>query len=331
VKIEKWVIPCTLFITAVCLLAFPKDLNSQTVEEMGKFIPPEGKILFVIGQDRDAIDAYISDVGIVPAGFMGYTSLQDLEGIYAPANPGGGTQHAQYIIERYPNTVIQIGLFMVGKLDGIINGTLDENIYKLGEWIRGVNRPVYLRIGYEFDLPENNYDPKKYVRAYRHIVDRLKKDKIDNVAYVWHSYASILSRPITDWYPGDEYVDWFAITYFDNRPAGYMDPMVELAAEHKKPLMIAESTPRGIGTHNEKHAWDRWFQPFFDFVSENNIKAVSYINSNWGEHPMWKGQGWQDARIQVDEICKKKWLDEIRKEKYLQSSLELYKILGYDK
>lgn len=321
-------IGAVLVLLMTSLLSSAEETDLQLSGRKSKFVPPEGKVLLIIGQSKDSIDAYVADVGMIPGGFMVYTSVQEMDGIYSPVDYGGGVQYFQYLVEQYPNTVIQIGLYMVNALNGVIEGQYDDNIDKLGEWIRKAGRPVYLRIGYEFDGPHNHYGPKKYVKAYRYIVDRLKVDGVDNVAYVWHSYAGYITRPVMDWYPGDDYVDWFAISYF-NRRTKYMDSMAQLAREHNKPFMVAESTPQGVGIYYAQYALERWFQPFFDFIVEKNIKAVSYINSNWEEQPMWKGQGWKDARVQVNEVIKKRWLEEIKKEKYLQASSDLYQTLGY--
>jgi len=312
----------------ICSLFSVGAVGSKSVARKNKFVPPEGKILLIIGQDVNTIDTYVVDAGVIPGGFMVYTSVQNMEGIYSPVDYGAGVGHFQYLIDHYPNTVIQIGLYMVDALDGVIEGLYDENIDKLGEWIKKADRPVYLRIGYEFDGPHNHYEPSKYVKAYRYIVDRLKANGVNNVAYVWHAHSHSLRSPIEKWYPGDEYVDWIGISYFSQH-YNYMMPVIEFAKQHHKSVIIAETTPQGIGTTFGEGSWKRWFQLFFNFIAEKNIRAICYINSNWEEQPMWKGQGWGDARIQANKIIKKRWLDEIGKEKYLQASPGLYKILGY--
>jgi len=291
----------------------------------GKFTPPEGKVLLFVGQDIDTIGAYIESTGVIPAGFMGYTSIQHAEGIYEPADEGAGTQYLEHLAKRYPDTLMQIGLYMVGALDGILEGHADGSIDFIGGWIKGFGRPVYLRVGYEFDYPGNGYEPDKYIEAYRHIVERLRAGGVENVAYVWHSYASKTERPVMDWYPGDAYVDWFGISFF-GKPNSYMDDMAELAAEHNKPLMIAESAPHGIGAQIPE-AWEAWFKEFFDFVSNKNVKAVCYINMNWDACQMWEAEGWGDSRIQADDLIKKEWLKEIKKARYIHSSAELADML----
>jgi hypothetical protein len=296
--------------------------------ESAKFVPPDGKVILMAGQDMSSIDEYVKSIDVIPAGVMFYTSIQDLEGIYEPADRGGGVHCGQYLAEKYPNTVIQVGLWMVDVLDRVNGGDLDGNIDKLGEWIKSLNRPVYLRIGYEFDLPQNRYEPAKYAEAFRHIADRLRKNGIDNVAFVWHSYAAMNSKKAMDWYPGDGYVDWFGISYFaqDRR---YMEQIVRLAREHDKPVMIGEATPFGTQTIFGERSWNNWFAKFFKFAAENDIKAICYINYDWESYPLFKGQGWGDARIQGNKTVRKKWIMETKKSKYLKSSRGLFVLLGY--
>lgn len=316
-------------IATVCILFSTNKAFSDSSINGFRFNPPEGKILLIVGQHKEAIDRYIKELGHVPAGFIAYTSVQRAEGIYEAFDNGGGTQHLQYEIEKYPNTVIQVGLYMVDVLEAIVNGTYDDNLQKIGTWIKNTNRPVYLRIGYEFDGPHNHYNPELYVKAYRYIVETFRRMKVRNVSYVWHSYASYTKRPVMNWYPGNEYVDWIAISYF-NPIQKYLDRIVKIAREHKKPLMIAEAAPCGIDTTYGDYALKSWYEPFFKFIDTNNVEAVSYINCDWEALPMWKGQGWKDSRVEANPIIKERWLEEVQKEEYLKSSPELYSLLGFE-
>lgn len=313
-------IPVLLLAGALFFFTF-----QQGCEAMNKFTPPEGKTILIIGQDTDTFDNYVSDIGVRPAGFMSYISIQQMTGLYEPLDVGSGTLHLQYYIDKYPDMAVQIGLYMVDALEGTIEGRYDKNIEKLAKWLKGCNRPVFLRIGYEFDFPDNRYEPEKYVKAYRRIVDKLRAAGVDNTAYVWHSYISHIARPVTDWYPGDDYVDWFAMSYFGGRTK-YMDSMAELAEKHGKPFMIAESSPHGIGVNEP---WERWFGPFFKFISEKGVDAVSYINANWDAQAQWKDWNWKDGRVQANPEIKAKWLAEIKKKRYIHSSKDLYRIIGY--
>jgi len=315
-------------IIVLCIACASGKVFADSNGKAAEFVPPEGKILLIIGQHKDAIDTYVKELEHTPAGIMVYTSVQLAEGIYDAFDHGGGAQHLQYEVEKYPDTVMQVGLYMVDVLDAIIEGKYDNNIKKIGKWIKKANRPVYLRIGYEFDGPHNHYDPELYVKAYRYIVEKFRRSGVNNVAYVWHSYANYTKRPVMDWYPGDEYVDWVAVSYF-NSMKKYLDQIVEIAQAHNKPLMIAEATPCGIGVRYAKNALKRWYEPFFEFVDSCDVKAISYINCDWEALPMWKGQGWKDSRVEANPTIKKRWLEEVQKKKYLKSSPELYALLGF--
>ena len=258
---------------------------------------------------------------------MVYTAVQDAQALESPVDNGGGLQDGQYLLDQYPQSVIQVGLWMVDGLDKTVKGDYDRNIDRIGRWIKKAQRPIFLRIGYEFDLPANHYEPHAYRLAYRYIVDRLRKAGVANAAFVWHSYANLPAYPLEDWYPGDDYVDWFGVSIF-GMPNIYMKNFAKMAREHHKGFMIAESAPQGDGSKYGMTSWKLWYGPFFKFIDEEGVQAVCYIDLNWETIPMFKGQGWGDSRVQANEIVKNRWINEIRKEKFLNASPGLFKSLG---
>jgi hypothetical protein len=311
-------------IRRACLAVLLTFMLLPGASAAGKFLPPEGKTLLLIGQDERTIQNYINSTGHHPAGFMVYTSIQEMGGLNEPANHGAGVNHAQYLADNFPNAAFQIGLYMVDALEGIPQGNYDANIDVLAKWLKESKHPVYLRIGYEFDLPNNHYDPEKYKTAFRYIVDRLRASGVDNVAYVWHSYGFISpDKPLMDWYPGDDYVDFFAVSFFKAFNMGNMNFILKRAGEHHKPFMIAEATPFGVGTADGERSWNLWFKPFFKFIQDNQIPVVSYINSDWESLPMFQGQGWGDARVQANSLVKERWLKEVQSDRYLKSAASL--------
>ena len=310
--------------------------NLLIVEEsMGssdhKFLPPDDKVLVVIGQDIQSIDDYVKAVDVVPAGFMVYTSIQNMDGLYQSGeNYGSGINNAQALLRKHSNTTIQLGLYMVNALEEILNGKYDHNIRKLSQWLVDINVPVYLRIGYEFDGGHNHYDPEQYKKAYRYIVDRLKQQKVHNVAYVWHSKGFLTKNEnIMDWYPGDEYVDWFGISYFHLYHEEGRVAIVNLAEKHNKPLMIAEATPYGFRNQDGHKIWNRWFNRFFQFIEKYDVKMFCYINVYWDKQKMWKGQGWGDSRVEGNDYIKIEWLKKMEELRYLNSSVQLYKSINF--
>ncbi len=318
------------FLAAFLLLVSFTQI-SFAVKTYAKFEPPEGKKLVIIGQDNETIANYIDSIKIVPAGFMVYTCIQKMEGLDSESpDYGSGIINAEKLIKKYPNTVLQIGLYMVDALQDTYNGRYDGNIKKLAIWLKKISIPVFLRIGYECDGLHNHYDPENYKKAYSYIVDKLRMYNVNNVAYVWHVHAHNTKPELNKWYPGDNYVDWIGFSYF-NQPQRMMDPVINFAKNHQKPVMVAEGTPKGVGSKSGECSWNLWYNNFFSFIEEHKIKAFSYINSDWEKQEMWRGKGWEDARIQASDYVKERWHNEIEKDKYLKSSKDLFALLGKDR
>ena len=159
-------------------------------------------------------------------------------------------------------------------------------------------------------------------------------DKIQVENYLTNSTVSL-----EDWYPGDEYVDWVGISWFawdhkfqEDTASIRRDEAVVFAKEHNKPVMIAEAAPKAnwqpnnptkgccddgkvcvIGETDFTHegdSWDNWYEPMFDYIETNNIKALCYINQDWNEQQMWQLEGgWGDSRVQENQYILDKWLN----------------------
>jgi len=328
----------------VMLSQIQRDSDPEFVYgyDQSKFVPPEGKTLLIMGQTVERIKEYMQHFTDepIPGGWSAYWGIPKFEGIKeAHRNETGATQNHQMLIEKFPNTVVQSAMWMVGKWNiaqKAGNGEYDRVIKKYAAWAKSVKRPIYLRIGYEFDGPHNELEPNEYVRAYRHIVDLIRAKGADNIAFVWHSYASkpFKGYPLSAWYPGDAYVDWVAISVFGHAYSGTdfgpdCDAVLKFAKQHKKPVMIAESSPiNGIDPTNDE-AWNRWFVNFFSFAYRKNIKAISFINENWPRTRIPGISSWKDARLYTNEQISKAWFRETNGSRYLKQSPSLYRQLGY--
>jgi len=312
---------CKFLVSFFISLLMPVHCFAQSSQ--APFIPTHDRLI-IIGQQQDAIDAYISNTGLVPGGFMIYTSIQNMEGLDQPADHGAGIINAQYYIHSYPHAAIQLALYMVGAIDDTLQGKYDDNILKLAKWMKNTDCPIYFRIGYEFDLPQNGYDPKEYQQVYRYIVDHLRALGVKNVAYVWHTACLTEGKGnYLDWYPGDDYVDWFAVSLFNSMQIATARQFFAIARDHNKQLMIAESTPAGdVSTRSKME----WYKHYFDFINDEDIKVVCYINCNWNSYQLFQSLNWGDSRVENDPEIKDMWVEEMNKG-YLQYSLDLYKQL----
>ena len=297
----------------VCLAIMVSMSFARNIELTGRFVPPNGKTYLFGGQNNVDSDNFAKTIGRVPYGFMIYTSLAQLDGLNKSIDFGAGQTSGKYILQKYPSASLQIGLSLVGGLQDVIDGNLDKNIIKLADWIKKAKVPVFLRIGYEFDYPSNGYAPDLYVKAYKIIADKLDENGVDNAAYVWHSYASLNPKGIEAWYPGDEYVDWCAISYFANPQ---WIPMVNFAKKRNKPLMIAECSPV-LGNDLKESGKMYWYKKLFRFIENYEVKALCYINAKWDEQSMFAGYNWGNCRLDSNEEIKNFWLEKISNDNYI--------------
>jgi hypothetical protein len=156
-------------------------------------------------------------------------------------------------------------------------------------FIEQAGRPIFLRIGYEFDGAWNHYSPRGYIAAFRHIVDRLRGNGVTNFVSVWQSATypggTYRNRPFQDRYPGDEYVDWLGFSFFISHftyDQYVRNPFLDFAREHRKPVLVAESTPQGYDLEDltcgspvsngkglvrkpPEEIWEEWYAPFDGF------------------------------------------------------------------
>ncbi len=338
--------------------------QSAVPATLAKFEPKEEKVLVFAGQDLESIGGLpeynngYADHFPIPAGVTLYTGIgpndgsfggknkTGLQGIYETMDSGNGPSNMKLLMETelFRHSMLAIGLSMVNNEKKVAAGELDENIKKLGVFLLSLGeRPVFLRIGYEFDgHPWNHYDKESWKTAYKRIKDQLDSMGVKNTAYVWQSVGWV-SDPyeLEEWYPGDAYVDWCAFSFFDRWREVQM---LDFARRKGKPVFIAEAsatisspTSKFDGKTKETllgnpqqaaEAWEKWFVPFFDMIENNRdvIKAIHYINCNWKVRPMWfENPTFQDvdARIQESPEIMTKWKEKMNNDLYLNASVDL--------
>lgn len=276
------------------------------------FAVPEGKQLLIMGQDSDTISAYQTAIPQdTLEGITLYSQLkapspsQTLDGILRLGNWGSGDVDFDLSLSTAPEAALAIGLAF-DQCDGsdhagaIARGEYDESLASLIDYLGSLApRPVFLRIGCEFDGPWNCYPPEEYKAAFRHIVTAIRVEGLTNVASVWHSAnwpapsiagenAYLYDHSQEDfferWYPGDDVVDWFGISVFyrddhqwsipqEYTPKFAQDQSLKYARLHDKPVIIAEAAPQAYRTGALAKG----------FITENRQTAVTAeaIWQNW--------------------------------------------------
>jgi endo-1,3-beta-xylanase len=273
-------------------------------------LPTKGKTAVVIGQDYYSIRNYTHTVNenSNPFGLMSYTSVSriggETDGLKNPVNYGSGIEWASGLVEKYPSSAVQLGLWIVDDCENIRKGKYDESLDNLIAYMSDSETNYYLRIGYEFDTSANRYPVKDYKRAFQYIVSYIRNAMIDtpqessnnnnvsnednagaglNVAFVWHA-SGMKPRDglkYEDWFPGNEFVDWCGISLFQqpyecSTPLGcvmkYPDGFAQLCQQYNLPLMIAESAPYG-GIVSDKTAAS----------SPNAANSAGFKGSTWSQ------------------------------------------------
>lgn len=366
---KRYMTLITLFIVLTSCNTKNQDTEThETIAEapqrkLAKFEPKEGVLLFV-GQELEAVggleaynDGYL-DHFERPAGWTTYTNInpgensfgriqEGLDGLYETHDWGDNDYNATLQLQDpdYENMALAIGLQFVNHEEKVADGTHDAYIDQLADFLLSLGkRPVFLRIAYEFDGdPWNHYDRESTIKAYKRMVDRLRAKGVENTAYVWQSTGFISGQEqLEGWYPGDDYVDWCGVSFFNRWKE---IEMFEFARKKGKPVFIAEASPTisdyggklygetketQLGNPEQaEEAWQKWFIPFFNAIEENAdvVKAVHYINCHWDSHPMWfdnptfKGI---DARLQLSDAISKRWKAKTADAKFIKSSPELY-------
>lgn len=354
---------CFLLGVLLCsgCMAAPEVKEVAGVKRVGAtataMVPKDNKVMLMLGQDLDSIAGYtrsgrypmptgvityLAFYRLLDASFPAYGALgQDENGnvLGDTVDWGAGPLNAAHLVERYPNAVLVVGLNIaegnqheVWAKDGLLKigrGHYDPQIRRLARFFRSLNRPVYLRIGYEFDGFWNRgyANTEAYIRAYRRIVDVLRQQGVQNVAYVWQASASPIDdvidqrrEDIRQWYPGDDYVDWMGFSWFlppdvRQQPVATQrslaDEVLAFARVKGKHVMLAEAAPQGfdlqastvanispvwdgvVGSERKplssEDIWQRWYAPFFAYIRKNAdaIRAVAYINADWESQSMW--------------------------------------------
>ena len=192
-----------------------------------------------------------------------------------------------------------------------LSGILNDGEY-ISSFLNELNKygdvPMYLRLGAEMNIWGDKPDPQEFKAAFAYVAD-LVHSQTSHIATVWSvSYASEWNTDMTDFYPGDQYVDWvgisaYMIRHFQGKEwdvrerynevvfsAGDAADPVLLVKEvidkfgDRKPIMLAEcgSARRtlSLGTDNSDWAVNHlnrmyWFVP----MVYPQVKLIAYFNT----------------------------------------------------
>ncbi len=201
-------------------------------------------------------------------------------------------------------------------LDAIIAGSFDDDLRQWAAAASVLNFPILVEWGTEcngqwfswngwwngagtttgFGDPTKADGPERFVAAYRHIADVMTAGGAANITWVWHVNPSdipdVTWNRLENYYPGDGYVDWIAIsdygakTPYDNDLRTFrekMDPAYErlTALAPSKPVIVSEF---GCDIHNPYVSASSWANAAFsDLFAHRWPRIIGFCwwNESW--------------------------------------------------
>lgn len=175
-------------------------------------------------------------------------------------------------------------------LKHIAQGVYDDYIREFIQILKSYDQPVFLRFAHEFDNPQYPWSqvgentPREFIEAWIHVHEIAKAEDAGKIVFVWNPWSI---EGMSQYYPGDEYVDWIGITLLNydslNREGNQysfkelFQPISEkLNSFTRKPIMLTE-----FGSLNLNNNQEEWIKDATTSIKEDfyEISAVVIFNS----------------------------------------------------
>ncbi|BCM90821.1 endoglucanase H [Abditibacteriota bacterium] len=198
-------------------------------------------------------------------------------------------------------------------LKDIAGGTWDDYFIEAAHTVGDFKLPVFISIDHEMNgnwypysqtYPGSKTTAADYVAAWKRIVSIFRKEGANNAAFVWSpNVPDIGGIPYTDYYPGDDYVDWVGISFYSGNSMSAMDTIYRQLAP-RKPFFITEwATSTEQDRLNSLFPGDvEWVKQFFTAIETRypRVKAISWFNwqNAQGDHRLTRVAGQSQAYAQ---------------------------------
>jgi len=183
----------------------------------------------------------------------------------------------------------------------IASGTYDEYFRREADQVRGLGITVMLRFAHEMNLLSSDWGPGKqgntpagYVEAWRHIVTIFRQEGADNVKWVWAPNIDYGGRPFSQFFPGDEWVDYVGLDGYnwgategeswESFSQLFASSYATITALSTKPVIIAETGSSESG--GDKPAWIE--ETFFRTIPEQMPRVAAVVWFNDAKERDWR-------------------------------------------
>ena len=194
-------------------------------------------------------------------------------------------------------------------LEKILAGEFDSDLKRWAQKAKAFGSPILIEWGTE---PNGKWfgwngqwnggpseGPRRYIEAYRHIVDLMRSNGADNLRWVWH--VNWLDEPEEKWnalenyFPGPEYCDWIGVSVYGPTTPIMRDGMESFWFKMNKvyprltglvpgkPIVVSEF---GCDLHNSRIDATEWAKEALEDLFSDRWPAVIGF--------CWWNEGWQN-------------------------------------
>ena len=194
-------------------------------------------------------------------------------------------------------------------LKKIVAGNFDEDLRSWARAAKGFRSPILIEWGTE---PNGDWfawngkwnggarvGPARYISAYRHIVDLMRKEGADNLQWIWH--VNWFDEPERKWnrlenyYPGDAYCTWVGLSIYGPLTPTTKDGLQSFRFKLReayprltkgapgKPIVIAEF---GCDLHHPRVNASDWAKAALDELFSGRWPAVIGV--------CWWNEAWEN-------------------------------------
>lgn len=171
--------------------------------------------------------------------------------------------------------------------EAIAQGRYDSFIKQRALEIKATGKKIFLEWRWEMDRPNlraEEHSPAAYIAAWDHIRSIFAQEHVNNVAWVWCPTAKgFAGGDAASFYPGDNEVDWVCADAYPG-PGPYrsfadvVQPFLEWASHHQKPIMIGEY---GVPQTYSPQQRAQWLKDAAQTVMrDGQIKALVYFDAD---------------------------------------------------
>lgn len=278
---------------AICLpflaaAARPAPAAAQTPIQLGVYLSGGGG-------DASVLDGYASMVGGEPDIVLAFRDF-DQPLLYSSevSNLRARGETPMVTLEPYAGSG-------VASMADIAAGKYDNYLRREADAVKATNMTVMVRFAHEMNLLSSDWGPGKagntgsgYVDAWRHIVTIFREEGATNAQWVWAPNIDYGGRPFTQFFPGDEWVDYVALDGYNWGTSDgeswesfakiFASSYATITQLSAKPVIVAETASSESG--GSKASWIE--ETFFKTIPQTMPRVAAVVWFNDDKEDDWR-------------------------------------------